>query len=175
MDEGGFYGFPLWGHPGFKLGSPHWGGDPFDPDTPTREPAPAHEAVLRRCLERYIPAAAGTTLGLKACLYTMTPDEHFIIDTLPDHPQVIVASPCSGHGYKFASAVGEVLADLATAGRSRLRPFAVLPRQACRAPRTGRVRKTCLISRYRQRFASRRSRLDRNGRLTLRKLSPPPA
>lgn len=119
VDEGGFYGFPLWGHPGFKLGSPHWGGDPFDPNTPTREPAPAHEAVLRRCLERYIPAAAGTTLGLKACLYTMTPDEHFIIDTLPDHPQVIVASPCSGHGYKFASAVGEVLADLATAGRSR--------------------------------------------------------
>jgi len=55
----------------------------------------------------------------KACLYTMMPDEHFVIDTLPGFEQVIIASPCSGHGYKFASAVGEILADLATSGRSR--------------------------------------------------------
>jgi sarcosine oxidase len=119
VPEGDIYGFPLWGHPGFKLGSPHYGDDVFDPDTPTREPGLAHEAILRQCLERYVPAAAGTTLALRACLYTMTTDEHFVIDTLPGHEQVIVASPCSGHGFKFASAVGEVLADLATTGRSR--------------------------------------------------------
>ena len=53
-------------------------------------------------------------LSLRACLFTNTPDEHFVLDTLPGAPQVIVASPCSGHGYKFASVMGEMLADLAT-------------------------------------------------------------
>ena len=115
---GHFYGFPLWQHPGFKLGSPHYGKDVYDPDTPTRLPSPGHRAQLQACLADYIPAADGSLLGLKACLYTMTPDEHFIIDTLPGFDQVIVASPCSGHGYKFASVIGEVLADLATQGAS---------------------------------------------------------
>jgi sarcosine oxidase len=54
-----------------------------------------------------------------ACLFTNTPDEHFILDTLPGFPEVIVASPCSGHGYKFASVVGEILADLAMNKRPR--------------------------------------------------------
>ena len=126
-DEGHFYGFPLWQHPGFKLGSPHYGGDAYDPDTPSRLPSPVHRGQLRACLAKYIPAANGDLLGLKACMYTMTPDEHFIIDTLPGFEQVIVASPCSGHGYKFASVIGEVLADLATRGGSPfdLRMFAL--------------------------------------------------
>ena len=119
VEEGQLYGFPLWGHPGFKLGSPHYDKDVFDPDTPTREPSPGHEAVLTQSVRRYVPAAAGALLELKACLYTMTPDEHFVIDTLPDYEQVIVASPCSGHGYKFASVIGEILADLAETGTSR--------------------------------------------------------
>jgi sarcosine oxidase len=119
VEEGHVYGFPLWGHPGFKLGSPHYSKDVFDPDTPTREPAPGHEAILTASVRRYVPAAAGPLLNLKACLYTMTPDEHFVVDTLPGHEQVIVASPCSGHGYKFASVMGEILADLAVTGRSR--------------------------------------------------------
>jgi sarcosine oxidase len=54
----------------------------------------------------------------KTCLYTVTPDRDFIIDCLPGAPQVIVASPCSGHGFKFAPAIGEILADLATSGRT---------------------------------------------------------
>jgi len=52
-------------------------------------------------------------------MFTVTPDEHFIIDTMPGNDDVIVASPCSGHGYKFASVVGEILADLAVGGSSR--------------------------------------------------------
>ena len=52
----------------------------------------------------------------KTCLYTMTPDGDFIIDRLPGAPQIVVASPCSGHGFKFAPVIGEILADLATAG-----------------------------------------------------------
>jgi sarcosine oxidase len=59
-------------------------------------------------------------LRLAACLFTNTPDEHFVIDTLPGAPEVVVASPCSGHGFKFASVVGEALADLAIEGSSKL-------------------------------------------------------
>ena len=127
VPEGHFYGFPLWGHPGFKLGAPHYGGEDFDPETPAREPSAAHEAVMRACLADHVPAGHGPTLALSACLYTMTPDEHFIIDSLPRQPEIIVASPCSGHGYKFASVMGEILADLATLGSCRfdLAPFAI--------------------------------------------------
>jgi sarcosine oxidase len=50
----------------------------------------------------------------KTCLYTMTPDSDFIIDRLPGAPQIVIASPCSGHGFKFAPAIGDILADLAT-------------------------------------------------------------
>jgi sarcosine oxidase len=127
VPEGHLYGFPLWGHPGFKLGSPHYGDDVFDPNTADRPVNPRHEEVLDAVTRRYIPAAAGPMLARRACLYTNTPDEHFVIDTLPGHPAIIVASPCSGHGYKFASVVGEILADLATGARPRfdLSPFAM--------------------------------------------------
>jgi sarcosine oxidase len=66
------------------------------------------------------PDADGPTLRLAVCLFTNTLDEHFVIDTLPGAPEVVVASPCSGHGFKFASVVGEALADLATEGSSQL-------------------------------------------------------
>jgi sarcosine oxidase len=52
-------------------------------------------------------------------MFTNTPDEHFVIDALPDAPEIIVASPCSGHGFKFVSVVGEILADLALEGGTR--------------------------------------------------------
>jgi sarcosine oxidase len=58
-------------------------------------------------------------MALRSCFFTNTPDEHFIIDFHPDHPQVILASPCSGHGYKFCSVIGEILADLAGDRRTR--------------------------------------------------------
>ena len=66
-----------------------------------------------------MPAANGPLLAAKTCLYTMTPDGDFIIDRLPDAPKIIVASPCSGHGFKFAPVIGEILADLATGGATR--------------------------------------------------------
>ena len=80
---------------------------------------------MRRLVERYLPDAAGRLREARVCLYTNTPDHHFLIDVHPDHPHVIVASPCSGHGFKFASVIGEILADLATDGRRRfdLTPF----------------------------------------------------
>jgi sarcosine oxidase len=83
-----------------------------------REPNAKDEQILREFARRYFPDGEGPTVALKACLFTNTPDEHFILDVLPDHPQVVVASACSGHGYKFCSVVGEIMADLATSGRT---------------------------------------------------------
>jgi sarcosine oxidase len=111
---------------GLKAGI-HHEGEATDPEHVRREPTAEDEAVMRRLVERYMPDAAGTLREARVCLYTNTPDHHFVIDVHPDHPQVIVASPCSGHGFKFASVIGEILADLATDGGSRfdLAPFSL--------------------------------------------------
>jgi sarcosine oxidase len=75
------------------------------------------ETSIRRVLEPCIPALArGSLVDSVDCKYTMTPDRHFVIDRHPGHPQVVIASPCSGHGYKFAAVIGEMLADLAIEG-----------------------------------------------------------
>jgi len=116
VDEGNFYGFPLWEHPGFKLGGPHFAREPIDPNDPDRTPSAKQVAAIRDCLRKYIPDAAGDPMTIKGCMYTVTPDEHFVVDRLPDAPQVIALSPCSGHGYKFCSVLGEVAADLVTKG-----------------------------------------------------------
>lgn len=127
VEEGNFYGFPLYEHPGFKLGGPHFGREPMDPREPDRTPSESQVRLIRECLARYIPDAAGEPLSLKGCVYTVSPDEGFIIDSVPGVPQAVFASACSGHGFKFASAIGEILADLATTGQSGfdLSPFAL--------------------------------------------------
>lgn len=102
--------------PGFKVGRYHHWGEQVDAEELDRSPDAADEALLRDFTERYFPAGAGPTMALRVCLFTNTPDEHFLIDCLPDHPQAIVASPCSGHGFKFCSVVGEILADLTEHG-----------------------------------------------------------
>jgi sarcosine oxidase len=127
VDEGTFYGFPLYEHPGFKLGGPHFGREPMDPREDDRTPSPRQVSLIRECLKRYIPDAAGEPLTLKGCVYSVTPDEDFIIDSVPGAPQAVFASCCSGHGFKFASAIGEILADLSTTGRPAfdLTPFSL--------------------------------------------------
>jgi sarcosine oxidase len=119
-DLGHFYQFPVWHVPGFKIGLYHHLRETGLADEISREPTPRDEAVLRAGLRRFFPDADGDCLGLRACLFTNTPDAHFILDALPGFPEVVVASPCSGHGYKFASAVGEILADLAMDRRPEL-------------------------------------------------------
>jgi sarcosine oxidase len=111
--EGSYYGFPVHDVPGFKFGWYHHLREPIDPDDPDRSAGPKDEAALRAFAERYFPDGAGPTVMLKTCIFTNTPDEHFIVDWLPDAPQVAIASACSGHGYKFASVIGEIMADLA--------------------------------------------------------------
>jgi sarcosine oxidase len=116
-EEAQYYGFPVWGVPGFKFGRYHHLGEVIDPDSDFREPRADDEAALREGIRRYFPAADGAVMGMAACIFTNTPDEHFVLDQLPGLPQVVVASPCSGHGYKFCSVIGEILADLATRRR----------------------------------------------------------
>jgi len=116
--EGRFYGFPIFGTPGVKIGKYHHRHEAVDPDAVSREVTPEDEAVVREGLRRYFPEADGPTMAMKTCLFTNSPDEHFIVDRLPEAPQVWVAAGFSGHGYKFCSVMGEILADLALDGAS---------------------------------------------------------
>ena len=113
-EEGEFYGVPVFGIPGVKLGRYQREGRRVDPDAMDREPTLADELPLRRFAERYLPEGAGATLSMKTCIFTQTPDRHFIVDRLPDAPRVVIGAGFSGHGFKFASVVGELLADMAT-------------------------------------------------------------
>jgi len=87
-----------------------------DPDSVDRNTRSEDEHVLREAIRRYFPDADGPTLAMKTCLFTNTRDEHFVIDRLPHAPRVAVAAGFSGHGFKFCSVVGEILADLALDG-----------------------------------------------------------
>jgi sarcosine oxidase len=71
-------------------------------------------------IAKRLPAAAGVRVNAVTCRYTMLPSEDFLIDVMPGEPRVVVASPCSGHGFKFTSVVGEILADLAMEGGTQL-------------------------------------------------------
>ena len=119
VDEGRFYGFPVFGVPGFKFGKYFHLGETNHADEIDRQPHDYDEQLLRQFAERYFPDGCGPTMSLVACTFTNTPDHHFIIDLHPEYPQVCIASPCSGHGFKFASVVGEIMADLAEEGMTR--------------------------------------------------------
>lgn len=114
VEEGRYYGFPVVEIPGFKFGRYHHRDEHMPAEAMRREVDAADEALLRAFAARYFPQGNGATMALHACMFTNTPDEHFLIDHHPEFPQVVLASPCSGHGYKFCSVVGEILADLAT-------------------------------------------------------------
>jgi sarcosine oxidase len=112
-----YFGLPEYGIPGLKFGIMHHRREVIDPDAWDRSLIePEDEAVLRAGISRYMPDADGPTLTFATCIYTNAPDEHFTIGPLPGTPGVTVLSPCSGHGYKFASVVGEIAADLALEG-----------------------------------------------------------
>ena len=119
VDEGRFYGFPVFGVPGFKFGKYFHLEETGPADEIDREPHDYDEQILRQFAERYFPDGYGPTMSLATCMFTNTPDHHFIIDVHPEYEQVSFASPCSGHGFKFASVVGEIMADLAEKGMTR--------------------------------------------------------
>lgn len=112
-----FYGFPNLGE-GVKIGI-HHEGENADPDSIRREVGADDIAALRVILRRVLPALDTAPRAAAVCMYTNTPDANFLLDFHPHHPQVLLASLCSGHGFKFSSAFGEILADLLLTGRSR--------------------------------------------------------
>jgi sarcosine oxidase len=113
-----FYGFPYVEGQGVKVAGLHFG-DTADPDSVDRVASAKDEERVRAWLRRRMPLANGERRDAKVCLYTNTPDANFVIDRLADHPNVVVASACSGHGFKFSSVIGEILADLVLDGETR--------------------------------------------------------
>jgi sarcosine oxidase len=125
MDDPCFYGFPIFGEPGPKVGQDA-GGQEVTADTRTFEPDQAALGRVQDFLGKYIPSALGPIIYTKTCLYTLTPDRDFVLDAVPGHPNVVVAIG-GGHGFKFASLIGRTLSELAIDGGSErnLEPFRI--------------------------------------------------
>ena len=109
------YGFPLTA-PGFEGAKValHGSSVRCTPDTMDRTVREQEIAAMRDRLATALPRLSGRLVHAETCLYTMTPDENFLVGTLPSAPQVTLAAGFSGHGFKFASVIGEILADLST-------------------------------------------------------------
>jgi sarcosine oxidase len=116
-EDGTFYGFPYDSSLGLKV-SRHHSGEPAEPDSVDRSLHAADVERVRAFSRRNLPAADGPLRSSTVCLYTNTPDFHFVIDVHPAVGGVAFASACSGHGFKFAPVIGEILADLVTDGRT---------------------------------------------------------
>jgi sarcosine oxidase len=119
-DDGNmFYSFPaVDGADTVKVAFFRADGKPTNPETIDREVHGEEVEFIRGYLARHVPSMNGDLVAAKTCMYTNTPDEHFVISTHPDHPHISIAAGFSGHGYKFCSVVGEILADLATEGKT---------------------------------------------------------
>ena len=118
VDEGRYYGFPIYGIPGFKIGKYHHLGEEIAPEQLENKITLRDEQVLLDAVKKYFPHALGPALALKTCMFTNTPDEHFILDTLPGHPNIMIVAGFSGHGFKFCSVVGEIAADIVLKGQT---------------------------------------------------------
>lgn len=120
VPEGMFYGFPVLDGNGHKVARHDGGATVADPSALDRTISPADQAECLPFLERYLPAATGPVRFGRICMYTVTPDHHFAIDLHPHHSNVAIAAGFSGHGFKFCSVVGEILADLVEKGSTPL-------------------------------------------------------
>ena len=119
-DSEHYYGFPLHGRRGFKIGRYHHRRERGNPEDLSRQTDAEDEELLRTALRRFFPKANGRPLALETCLFTNSPDGHFILDHLDGLPHVAIAAGFSGHGFKFCSVIGEIMADLVTEGQSPL-------------------------------------------------------
>ncbi|MFM9180955.1 MAG: N-methyl-L-tryptophan oxidase [Phycisphaerales bacterium] len=118
----GLYGIPTapdqGDPPGVKVA--FHAGTPCDPDAPRMPPTDRELRALADATAEFVPAAAGSVAASATCLYTMSPDGHFIVDRMPGCTRTWIACGFSGHGFKFMPVMGEALADLATTGTTRL-------------------------------------------------------
>jgi sarcosine oxidase len=119
LDDAHCYACPWVSDLGFKCGVSHHMREVVDPETMSRDCTSADEALIRDALSPCFPNACGPIVQMKTCLYSNSPDEHFIIDRHPDFDRVIVAGACSGHGFKFASVIGETIADIVEHNRPK--------------------------------------------------------
>ena len=116
--DGVFYGFPEIEGSGLKAAK-HSGGDIVtDPLTVDRSERPSDLADVQSFLTKHLPGVSRERLRHSVCLYTMTLDEHFVLDRHPAHPRLVFAAGLSGHGFKFTCVLGEALAQLAIDGRT---------------------------------------------------------
>jgi sarcosine oxidase len=120
-----FYGFPVYGEVATKAGE-DVGGQPVTPELRTFEPDPLPYERLTGFLRERIPGFLGPVQYTKSCLYTMPPDRNFVLDRLPEFPNIVVGLGAA-HGYKFASLIGQILTDLAVEGDTRfpIDPFSI--------------------------------------------------
>jgi sarcosine oxidase len=116
-----FYGFPMMNGPkgGMKFAVHETDKEVSPKDKDTAESVTSAEEIYE-FISRYIRGLKPTALHQVNCLYTVTPDENFILDFMPDSQRIVFVSACSGHGFKHSAAIGEILAQLATTGRTKL-------------------------------------------------------
>jgi sarcosine oxidase len=136
VDGGPFYGIPpdpTHPVPAVKA-CRHHGGEATVADALDRVVHPADEAPVREYVRAHLPAAGGGLLRSRVCMYTNTPDEHFLVGPLVGAPQVVVLGGFSGHGYKMASVMGEIAADLVEHGRSDFELAMFAPERFSRGP-----------------------------------------
>lgn len=117
---GCFYGFPQIDAGGVKVAEHSGGTVVDDPSQLDRQLDPTDVARVNEFCRRHLPQLSNRLLRHSVCLYTMTPDGHFVVDRHPEHPQVALAAGLSGHGFKFVPVLGSILADLALDGRTSL-------------------------------------------------------
>jgi sarcosine oxidase len=118
LDDGFFYGFPSVDGMGLKVAEHTGGAAADDPDELDRALSPNDEERVLAFLSATFPNLKPTLKHFSACMYSVTPDEHFIVDRHPAHDNVVMGAGFSGHGFKFAPVIGEVLADLAADGQT---------------------------------------------------------
>ena len=124
-----FYGLPIAVHPGVKV-CRHHGGEPALPDALDRTLRESDEVSVRAFVKQYLPLADGAVLGARVCMYTNTPDEHFVVGVHPAHERVVVMAGFSGHGFKLAPAMGELVAGAIVRGGATLDASLFDPRRA---------------------------------------------
>ncbi|MDZ4818593.1 MAG: N-methyl-L-tryptophan oxidase [Planctomycetota bacterium] len=117
---GEYYGFPVLDSLGAKVARHYGAAEQEFPEQIEREPSDADREPLAGFLQRYLPGISGPVQRTSVCIYTLTPDRHFVLDLHPAYDNVCIAAGFSGHGFKFASVVGEILADLAEQGSTQL-------------------------------------------------------
>lgn len=132
LENAGFYGFPAINELGLKVGEHQSLDEQENPDKINRNLQPDDEPPILSFLNKMFPGLQPVRQKFSICMYTLTPDHHFILDHHPGFERVIIGAGFSGHGFKFAPVVGEILADLAVEGRTTLQiDFLKLDRLNC--------------------------------------------